>query len=132
MKITGAVLPWCSGYHYCTASFNNTWTQVLRRFKSCTLSVGDSWWWGSRLEIRLNAFRRSTISQKQFIISIIIINPEVDFTFFVRRCRRRQKPKKKRKKPRFSVRVIFRKIKQQREYSRTNAGNENLRSRILF
>ena len=32
----------------------------------------DLWQW-SRLEIRLNAFRRSTIPQKQFIIIIIII-----------------------------------------------------------
>ena len=39
--------PWCSGYHYCTTSFNKAWTQVLRRFKSCTRRVGDSRWWGS-------------------------------------------------------------------------------------
>ena len=65
---------WCSGYHYCTTSFNKAWTQVLRRFKSCSPRVGDSRWWGSltmsRLEIRLNAFRRSTIPQKQIIIII--------------------------------------------------------------
>ena len=41
------VVPWCSGYHYCTTSFNKSWTQVLRRFKSCLLRVGDSRWWGS-------------------------------------------------------------------------------------
>ena len=41
------VAPWCSGYHYCTTSFNYTWTQVLRRFKSCSRRVGDLWWWGS-------------------------------------------------------------------------------------
>ena len=41
------VAPWCSGYHYCPTSFNETWTQVLRRFKSCSRCVGDSWWWGS-------------------------------------------------------------------------------------
>ena len=34
---------------------------------------GEDLWQWSRLEIRLNAFRRSTISQKQFIIIIIII-----------------------------------------------------------
>ena len=39
--------PWCSGYHYCTTSFNEAWTQVLRRFKSCSRRVGDSQWWGS-------------------------------------------------------------------------------------
>ena len=41
------VAPWCSGYHYCTTSFNKTWTQNLSRFKSCSQRVGDSWWWGS-------------------------------------------------------------------------------------
>ena len=34
---------------------------------------GEDLWQWSRLEIRLSAFRRSTISQKQFIIIIIII-----------------------------------------------------------
>ena len=37
---------WCSGYHYCTTSFNKAWTQVLRRFKPCSWRVGDSQWWG--------------------------------------------------------------------------------------
>ena len=41
------VAPWCSGYRYCTTSFNKAWTQVLRRFKSCSRRVGDSRWWGS-------------------------------------------------------------------------------------
>ena len=27
---------WCSDYHYCATSFNKFWTQVLRRFKSCS------------------------------------------------------------------------------------------------
>lgn len=44
---------------------------------SCSRPVGDSWLWGSlsivRLEIRLNAFRRSNILQKQFITIIFII-----------------------------------------------------------
>ena len=62
------VAPWCSGYHYCTTSFNSAWTQVLRRFKPCSRRVGDSRWWGS-----LNVFRQSTIPRKQFIIIIIII-----------------------------------------------------------
>ena len=39
--------PWCSGYHYCTTSFNKAWTQVLRRFKPYWWRVGDSRWWGS-------------------------------------------------------------------------------------
>ena len=34
---------------------------------------GEDLWQWSRLEIRLNAFRRSTIPQKQFVIIIIII-----------------------------------------------------------
>ena len=41
------VVPWCSGYHYCTTSFNKAWTQVLCRLKSCLWCVRDSWWWGS-------------------------------------------------------------------------------------
>ena len=68
---------WCSGYQYCTTSFNKAWTQVLCRLKSCSQRVEDShsedlWQW-SRLEIRLSAFRWSAIPQKQFIIIIIII-----------------------------------------------------------
>ena len=38
---------YCSGYHNCTTSFIKAWTQVLRRFKSCSRRVGDSRWWGS-------------------------------------------------------------------------------------
>ena len=76
MKITFVAL-WCSGYHYCTTSFNKAWTQVLHRFKSCLRHVRDSRWWGSltmvRLEIRLNAFCRSTRPQKQVIIIIITL-----------------------------------------------------------
>ena len=37
----------CSGYHYCTTSFNKAWTQILRRCKSCSRYVEDSWWRGS-------------------------------------------------------------------------------------
>ena len=36
-------MPWCSGYQYCTTSFD----QVLCWFKSCLLRVRDLWWWGS-------------------------------------------------------------------------------------
>ena len=35
------------GYQHCTTSFIKAWTQVLRRFKSCSRRVGDSRWWGS-------------------------------------------------------------------------------------
>ena len=41
------VAPWCSGYHYCTTSFIKAWTEVLRRFKSCSQRVGNSRWRGS-------------------------------------------------------------------------------------
>ena len=41
------MVPWCSVYHYCTTSFDKTWTQFLCRFKSCMLCVGDSHRWGS-------------------------------------------------------------------------------------
>ena len=40
---------------------------------------GEDLWQWSRMEIRLNVFRRSTIPQKQFIIIIIII---LNVTFF--------------------------------------------------
>ena len=36
-----------SGYHYCITSFKKVWTQVLRRFRSCSRHVGDSRCWGS-------------------------------------------------------------------------------------
>ena len=35
------VLPWCSGYHYCTYSLTKVWTQVLRRLKACSWLIGD-------------------------------------------------------------------------------------------
>ena len=59
------VAPWCSGYHYCTTS-----TKLEPRFCAGSNPVhdmSDLWQW-SRLEIRLNTYRRSTIPQKQFII----------------------------------------------------------------
>ena len=41
------VASWCSGYHYCTTSFNKAWIQVLDRFKSYSRRVGDFRWWES-------------------------------------------------------------------------------------
>ena len=32
---------WCSGYDYCTTSFNKVLIQVLHRFKSWSRRVGD-------------------------------------------------------------------------------------------
>ena len=50
-------------------------TKVQRKFKSCLgvseIRNGEDLWQWSRLEIRLNAFRQLTISQKQFIIIFI-------------------------------------------------------------
>ena len=37
----------CSGYHYCTTSFNKSWTYVGCRFKSCSRRVRDLQWWVS-------------------------------------------------------------------------------------
>ena len=76
------VAPWCSFYQNCTDSFNKAWSQVLRRLKSRSQRVGDGedlWQW-FRLEIRLHAFLRSTIPEKQFIIIIIIFI--IIFSFF--------------------------------------------------
>ena len=63
---------WYSGYLYYTTSFNKTWTQVLRRFKSCSRPVGDSRRWGSPTMVlaRNNAIHRSAIQWKQIIIII--------------------------------------------------------------
>ena len=73
------VTPWCSNYQYCTTSFNKVWTQVLHRFKSFygvseICDVENFWQWSQLLEIKLNAFLRSTILQKQFIIIVICLN----------------------------------------------------------
>ena len=74
----GLMAPCCSGYRYCTTSFNEAWNQVLPTFRFCARSNavcgvleirnGEDFWQCSQLEIRLNVFHRSTIPQKQFII----------------------------------------------------------------
>ena len=53
--------PWCSGYHYCTTSFNKVWTQILRRFKPCSRRVGDLRGWES-LTMVLLEIRRKRLS----------------------------------------------------------------------
>ena len=70
---------WCSGYHYCTTSFNKAWTQVLRRFKPCSRRVGDSRWWGSLTMVpagnkakRLSSVNHTTKTIHKFINSFII------------------------------------------------------------
>ena len=74
---------WCSGYHYCTTSFNKAWSQV----QICSQHLGDSQWWDLwqwlLLEIRLNAFRWSTIPHKQFIIIIVRIKTLVLTVIFI-------------------------------------------------
>ena len=69
------VAPLCSVYQNCTASFNKAWTHVLRRLKFRSQRVGDGedLWQRFLLEIRLHAFLRSTMPEKQFTIIIIII-----------------------------------------------------------
>ena len=67
------VAPWCSGYHYCTTSFFHSTKPELWFCTSSYRGVSeirnckDLWQW-SWLEIKLNAFHRLTILQKQFII----------------------------------------------------------------
>ena len=46
-KESNLVAPWCSGYRYCTTSFNKAWAQVLRRFQPCSRRVRDLLWWRS-------------------------------------------------------------------------------------
>ena len=75
--------PQCSGYRYCTTWINKAWVElrfcagskparvvsefrdgeVLCQYKA--VKELDQWY---RLKIRLNAFHRSTTTQKQFII----------------------------------------------------------------
>ena len=77
------VVPWCSGYHYCTSLFTEAWSKVLRRFKSCLGSVGDTRWLGSLTMVqtgnKINTFGQLTIPQKQFIIMIIIITLKLNY-----------------------------------------------------
>ena len=82
------VVPWCSGYHYYTFSFNKVWTlhsegwsfwsmMVLGRFNSCSHSVRDWRWWVflTMVPARNKAKCLSLVNHttKQFIIIIIII-----------------------------------------------------------
>ena len=66
-------------YHYYTTSLNEAWTKALLCAGSNPTSgvqeiyVGENLWQRSWLQIRVNAFCRSTIPQKQFIIIIIIL-----------------------------------------------------------
>ena len=78
--------PWCSGVWWCSVVVMYgavvLWLSLLHNFIHQNLNSGsvqvqidgeDIFWQRSWLEIKLNAFRWSTIPQKQFIIIIIII-----------------------------------------------------------
>ena len=79
------VVPWCSGYQCCTNSFNKAWTQVLRRFNSCTRHVGDSRWRESLaiFPARNKAKWLSSVNHttKSSIIIIIIIKENHQIMF---------------------------------------------------
>ena len=70
-------MPWCSGYLYCTPSFNKAQTQLLRRFESCLRRVGNVRWWGSLTMVlagnKAKRFSSVNHTKKQFTIIIIII-----------------------------------------------------------
>ena len=67
----------CSGYHLCTTSFNQAWTQALTKLCASSnpacdmleIQNGKDLWQWSGLEIRLNAFSWSIILQKQLFSS---------------------------------------------------------------
>ena len=73
------VTPWCSNYN--TVQLHS----IKSELRFCTGSnpshgvseicdVENFWQWSQLLEIKLNAFLRSTILQKQFIIIVICLN----------------------------------------------------------
>ena len=72
---------WCRGVVVITtAQFHSTKPELIFCAGSNPargvpeIRDGEDLWQWSRLEIRLNAFRRSTIPQKQFIIIITLGN----------------------------------------------------------
>ena len=73
-SIKSRLAPWCSGYHYCSVSFNKAWTWFCAGSNlTWDMLVRDSRWWGSLTMVltgnKANTFCRSTIPQNQFIIS---------------------------------------------------------------
>ena len=75
----------CSGYHYCTTSFNKVWTQILQRFKFCSHQFGGLRWCRSLGMVlagnKAKCLWWSTMPEKQFILIIIIIWPEILWGF---------------------------------------------------
>ena len=84
------VVPWCSGYDYCTISFNKAWTQVLHRFKSCSQYVEDSWWWGFLTMVPAGNKATPFVGQpckkknpkKHHHQFILIVSPHLSFLLF--------------------------------------------------
>ena len=55
---------WCSGYHYCTTSFSQFWSQILRRLKPWSRLVRDLRWWDSLTMVRVgNKAKTSFVGQ---------------------------------------------------------------------
>ena len=59
-------------HNFIQLNLNSGSAQVQALLSAWQTRDGENLWQWSRLEIRLNTFRRSSISQKQFIIIIII------------------------------------------------------------
>ena len=73
LELGGNLAPWISGFHYCTTSQLRFCAGSNPARGGSEIHDGEDLLQWSGLEIRLNAFRRSTIPQKQFIIITIII-----------------------------------------------------------
>ena len=50
-QFVNVLASWCSGYRYCTTSFNRIWTQVQCKFKTCSQRFGCLW--RSELPVRV-------------------------------------------------------------------------------
>ena len=60
---------WCNGLHYFTTSFKRVWTQVLRRFKSCSWHGGGLQWWelsANVPDVRDTAYICTTLARMLF------------------------------------------------------------------
>ena len=96
--MAGAVVKW---YYYCKMSFSKTWTQVLRKVKSCSRRVGDSRWGGSLAMVLAGnkAERLSTKKGIQFIAkrSILDIWQGSEYTSAIRQAYKARAANKTRK-----------------------------------
>ena len=78
---------WCSGYHYCTTSFNKAWILLQHRLKTSVSDICNyvNLWQWSWMEIRLNIFCQSTILQKHssqsiFNLGLLVIHWIMDIS----------------------------------------------------